>query len=75
MRISFPPPKPVIRRTCSALEYLQILYDDLGFDRLHRNDHFLQELKKPIKFIDELAPYEISKLITILRDMKARRNG
>ena len=54
----------------SPQDYLQILFDDLGYDRLHRNDKLSIELGRPVKFLDDLTEAEIKRMISILREQK-----
>ena len=54
----------------APIKYLEILFDDLKYDRLHRNDKLSLELNRDVKFLDELTPGEVRKMIDILREQK-----
>lgn len=62
---SFVPPRKI-----TPLAYLQILFDDLQYDRLHRNDKLSNEFNRPVKFLDELDESEVRKMIKIMREQK-----
>lgn len=59
--------RPAQTQHLNPAAYLQILFDDLTYDRLHRNDKLSLEFNREIKFIDELKPFEVSRMIDILR--------
>lgn len=63
--IPWKPKNPIFPST-----YLQILFDDLGYDRLHRNDRLSLEFNRPIKFLDELDEQETKQMIRTLRVQK-----
>ncbi len=53
--------------------YLEILFNDLLYDRLHRNDKLTETFGRPIKFLDDLSKDETSRMIEILREQKEGR--
>lgn len=70
-QIQFQRPKPSCPvPAIKAADYLQILFNDLNYDRLHRNDKLSAELQREIKFLDELTDSEVRRMITILREQK-----
>ena len=64
--------KPTTR--ISPRDYLEILFNELEYDRLHRNDKLSLELGRPVKFLDELDENETKKMISILREQKYGSN-
>jgi hypothetical protein len=57
------------------VEYLTILFNDLLYDRLHRNDKLSETFGRKIKFLDELTKQEVSEMIEILREQKGQKKG
>ena len=51
-------------------EYIQILFGDLGYDRLHRNDFLSMRLNRSIKFLDDMDDSEMRQMIRELRNLK-----
>ena len=64
-RTIWKPPTPI-----SPVDYLSILFNDLLYDRLHRNDKLSGTFGRKICFLDELTKQEISAMIEILREQK-----
>lgn len=56
-------PKPVM----SQEDFLQILFDGLGYNRLQRNAWCTGYVGRPIKYLDELSRKEKHDMITLLR--------
>lgn len=56
--------------TSKQINYLEILFKDLGFDRTGRNAFISTELNRPVRFLDELTSSEASRIITGLRERK-----
>jgi hypothetical protein len=56
----------------TQFEYIALLFADCGFDtRAQREGFMTREFGRAVKFSDELQPYERSRLIDILEDLKA----
>lgn len=60
----------------TALEYIAILFNDCGFDTATQraafmNREFPHYHGRPLKYADELEPQDRSRLIEILKDVKA----
>lgn len=56
----------------TALEYILILFNDCGYDTVKQRAGFMtREFERPVKFADELLSHERSRLIEILKDIKA----
>lgn len=53
--------------------YLDILFSDLGFNRLTRNAFLSRELGRTISYLDELSSSEASAMITALIERKEDR--
>jgi hypothetical protein len=72
LKIDFKTHRPVWKppTKISPLQYLEVLFNDLQYDRLHRNDKLSNELGRPVKFLDELQEDEIKKMISIMREQK-----
>jgi len=56
--------------TTAQINYMQILFTDLCFDRTARNAFLSEELGRPIRFLDELDSAEASRIITALKERK-----
>jgi len=56
--------------TTPQINYLEILFNDLGFDRAARKAFMSEELGRTIRFLDELTTAEASRIITALRERK-----
>jgi hypothetical protein len=56
--------------TAAQMNYLEILFGDLGFDRAARNAFMSQELGRHIRFLDELTVGEARRMITELKKRK-----
>lgn len=52
------------------LNYLEILFKDLGFERQARNAFLSSELGRPVRLLDELTSSEASRIITSLKERK-----
>lgn len=56
--------------TTAQINYLEILFRDLGFNRRQRNAFLTAELERPVRFLDELTSAEASRIITSLKERK-----
>jgi hypothetical protein len=56
--------------TTAQIDYLEILFNDLGFDRAARKAFMSEELRHPVVFLDELTSAEASRIITALKERK-----
>lgn len=68
-----PKPAPLDERLLPKMsqeDYLEILFNDLLFDRRQRNHWLSSEMKRPIRFLDQLDVKEKSVCIRTLIDMK-----
>ena len=54
----------------NQITYLEILLNDCGFNRTQRNIWLSDLLKRDIRYLDQLVPFEISAIINILKDKK-----
>lgn len=60
--------------TQAQMDFLEILFGDLGFNRAQRNDWMSGALDREIKFLDELTLPEASELIQTLKGMKEKQH-
>lgn len=58
------------RATQAQIDFLEILFGDLGFNRAQRNDYLSEDLGREVKFLDDLSVGEASKLIEDLKERK-----
>ena len=58
------------RATDVQINFLEILFNDLGFDRVSRNAWLTEEAGREIHFLDELTIGEASRFIETLKDNK-----
>jgi hypothetical protein len=54
----------------AQINYLEILFNDLGFDRTARKAFMSEETGRPVRFLDELTSAEASRIITALKERK-----
>lgn len=54
----------------TQIEYLEILFNDVGFDRLQRNGYLSRIFNRTIKYLDELSVTEKSYIIDQLKKRK-----
>jgi len=52
----------------AQINYMEILFEDLGFDRKARNAFLTVELKREIRYLDSLTMPEASRVIASLLD-------
>jgi len=60
-------PKPA---TTAQINFMEILFRDLGFDRAQRNAFLSAELGRPVRFLNELTSAEGSRIISSLKERK-----
>jgi hypothetical protein len=58
------------RATQAQIDFLEILFGDLQFNRAQRNDYLSERLEREVKFLDDLSIGEASKLIEELKEQK-----
>jgi hypothetical protein len=63
-----------VNATTPQINYLELLFNDLGFDRRARNAFMSEELQRSIRFLDELTSAEASRIITALRERKDEKS-
>lgn len=56
--------------TTKQYEYIEILFNDVGFTRIQRNNWLTTEYRRSIKFISELTVTEATDVIQKLKEMK-----
>lgn len=54
-------------------EYLEVLFDDLGFTREQRNAYLTAETGRKVRYLDDLEGAEQSRFIEALKKMKEDR--
>ena len=64
---SDPSAKPA---TEAQINFLEILFNDLGYTRKQRNAKLTDDLSREIKFLDDLTIPEASKMIETLKEEK-----
>jgi len=52
------------------LNYLEILFNDVGMNRTQRNAWLSMEFSRPFSFLAQLTSFEASKVIDMLSEMK-----
>ena len=60
----------LIQKWDAEVNYLEILFNDLGFGRAARKAFMSEELGRPVRFLNELTTAEASRIITALRERK-----
>lgn len=59
--------------TQPQINFLEILFGDLGFTRYQRNAYLSREMGREIGYLDDLTVKEASLLITALKEKKEDR--
>lgn len=71
-------PKPsgeaIDRPSSRQLNFLEILFNDCGFDRKQRNAFIRRELGRDVNYLDELTGAEAHRFITALKERRDDRN-
>ncbi len=58
------------RATDRQIAYMEVLFNDLTFDRKMRNVWLSQEFNREIKYLDEISTKEASSVIDRLKEIK-----
>lgn len=59
--------------TSKQINFLEILFNDLGFDRKNRNAFLSRELGREVHYLDDLTIAEASRFINALLERKEDR--
>jgi len=54
----------------TQIEFLEILFNELGFNRAQRNDYLTNRFRRQVRHLDELNKSEAS---SVIDDLRARR--
>jgi len=57
----------------TQIEFLEILFNELGFNRAQRNDYLTNRFRRRIRHLDELNKSEASSVIDDLRSRRVVR--
>lgn len=54
----------------AQISYMEILFNDLGYDRLARRVYLSDLFQREVRYLDEITMKEASQVISMLKDQK-----